>query len=223
MVPPSDCKIKSPKCELTLIKINLKRHIERKHSQNCSDCRLSFPTEDALRVHALNSHAKSGPFVCIICGNGFLSFYRLQSHKREEHRRIRKHYNAKHVDLTEFQSNSSLLQKMESVKHFLRDEKMELQQKVEYNFRINGTDTKFIRDKLDAKFDEMSCTVKLNIAFGFDLKSIMDNDSFKYYYAADNNTVFLNPVLISQQSDLDAQKGKPRKYRLARERYLSSS
>ena len=52
----------------------------------------------------------------------------------------------------------------------------------------------------------MSCTVKLNIAFGFVLKSITNNDSFKYYYAADNNTVFLNPVLISQQSDLDALK-----------------
>ena len=83
---------------------------------------------------------------------------------------------------------------------------MELRQNVEYNLRINGTDTKFIRDKLDAIFDEMSCTVKLNIAFGFVLKSITGNDSFKYYYTADKNTVFLNPVLISQRSDLDALK-----------------
>ena len=95
---------------------------------------------------------------------------------------------------------------MESVKHFHRDKKMELRQKVVCNFRINGIDTKFNRDKLDAIFDEMSCTVKLNIAFGFVLNSITDNDSFKYYYAADNHTVFLNPVLISQQSDLDALK-----------------
>ena len=59
---------------------------------------------------------------------------------------------------------------------------------------------------MDAIFDVMSCTVKLNIDFGFVLKTITNNDSFKYYYAADNNTVFLNPVLISQQKDLDALK-----------------
>ena len=114
----------------------MKRHIEHKHSHNCSDCRLSFPTEDALRVHVLKNHAKSGTFVCNICGNGFSSFYRLQRHKREEHRRIRKHYKAGPVDLSEIQSNSSLHQEMESVKHLLPRRKNRIAAKCGVQFPV---------------------------------------------------------------------------------------
>ena len=58
-------------------------------------------------------------------------------------------------------------------------------------------------EKLDCVYNELPSSAKINISFGFVLQSVQNPEEFRYYYAADNNPVFLNPMVLSDDSDLN--------------------
>ena len=65
-------------------------------------------------------------------------------------------------------------------------------------------------DKLDCVYNELPSPAKINISFAFVLQSVQNPEEFRYYYAADNNPVFLNPMVLADDSDLNYIKSKLR-------------
>ena len=131
----------------------------------------------------------------------------MSRHKREKHAK-RRRINEYDVDLSHFNNHPTLIEELQSVRHFLRDDKVELNQKIIYNFKLFDLDAKFIDSKLDQIFNELPCTAKINFSFGFVLQNIQEEDSYRYYYAANNNPVFTHPVVLGNDADLSFIKHK---------------
>ena len=51
-------------------------------------------------------------------------------------------------------------------------------------------------------YDELRCSVKINLAFKFVLQNIQVDSTFQYFYPANNNTVFETPKVLSDERDL---------------------
>ena len=183
------------------------RHLLKQHQHACSSCHESFPSQKKILQHQIRKHSRSvlRKFKCKNCSEEFRTLYCLRKHKREAHFDIQKtRVSQKDVDLTEFQHNVNLLEEIEAVKHFLNDEKFESSNKTVYNFRMNDFSTSFLKEKMIAIYDELNCTVKVNLAFGFILQNIQNDDNFQYYYPAENNTVFETPKVLSDRDDLNS-------------------
>ena len=191
-------------CGKKMRKDNLKRH-QMTHKFKCTKCAESFPSEEKLKSHVVAKHSasvESSRFTCRDCGEELTSFYKLQSHRREVHgKRARR--SVEDVDLSSFQQYPTLIKELRPVQHFLMDDKAEWTRKRMYNYRLEGLDDSFIEEKLDSIFADLDCTAKINFSFGFILRNSEDPDDFRYYYAADNNPVFLAPVTVSNQQDLE--------------------
>ena len=69
---------------------------------------------------------------------------------------------------------------------------------------------KTVIEKLDYVYNESASSAKINILFRFVLQSVPNPEEFRYYYAANNNPVFLNPMVLSDDSDLNFIKSKLR-------------
>ena len=67
-----------------------------------------------------------------------------------------------------------------------------------------------VMTKLDLVYKDLASSAKINISFGFMLQSVHNSDEFRYYYAADINSVFLNPMVLSDESGLSFIKSKLR-------------
>ena len=59
---------------------------------------------------------------------------------------------------------------------------------------------------MDYIFQRLSCSVKINLAFGFVMQNVGETDVFKYFYPANNNTVFSVPIVLSDRDDLQSLK-----------------
>ena len=66
-------------------------------------------------------------------------------------------------------------------------------------------------EKLDCVYNELPSSTKINISFGFVLQSVQNLEQFRYYYTADNNPIFFNPMVLSDDSDLNFIKSMLRK------------
>ena len=124
-------------CKKLIRKSNMSRHLKL-HSERwqCQHCPSLFTTREKLSVHVVKSHNKadtgyhsSEKFHCDICTDSFTTFYRLSRHKREKHAK-RRRINEYDVDLSHFNNHPTLIEELQSVRHFLRDDKVELNQKI---------------------------------------------------------------------------------------------
>ena len=168
-------------------------------------CSESFQNEKKLKQHHSKSHSKSisKKFTCRICSAQFNTFYGLRKHKKESHMEMsRTKYSHSEVDMSEYSEDPNLLKEIETVKHFLTDEKFESSNKTVYNFRMKEFSITFLKDKMRFIYDELHCSVKINLAFGFVLQNIQDDSTFQYFYPANNNTVFETPKVLSDERDL---------------------
>ena len=59
-----------------------------------------------------------------------------------------------------------------------------------------------MKEKVELIYNELSCSAKVNLAFGSVLQNVHEEDTFKYFYPADNNTIFPTPLLLSNFSDI---------------------
>ena len=106
------------------------------------------------------------------------------------------------VNLSEFDDNPKLMEEMSSVQHFLRDSKTEMIRKIIYSFRIKEIDTNVLKEKVELLYNELSCSAKVNLAFGSVLQNVHKENTFEYFYPADNNTIFPTPLFLSDLSDI---------------------
>ena len=72
-----------------------------------------------------------------------------------------------------------------------------------HNFKIKEINHETVMDKLDCAYNELPSSVKINISYGFVLQSVQNPEEFRYYYTAHNNPVFLNPMVLSDDSHLN--------------------
>ena len=79
-----------------------------------------------------------------------------------------------------------------------------------HNFKLVELRHEIVINKLDFVFHDLPSSAKINVSFGFVLQSVHNSDEFGYFYAADNNPIFLNPVVLSDDSDLNFIKSKLR-------------
>ena len=87
---------------------------------------------------------------------------------------------------------------------------LELSRKKVHNFKLFELSHETVINKLDFVYNDLPSSAKINISFGFVLQSVHNSDEFRYFYAADNNPIFLNPMVLSDDSDLNFIKSKLR-------------
>ena len=200
----SDQKELCNSCDKPILKSNMSRH-QKLHAKRCLQCSQSFPDDEKLQRHIVSKHAPSltqKKFSCGSCNSTFSTYYQLLHHKKNSHQRsIPSTY--EEVDLSVYGDSPALHNERQTVQHFLRDSVLELSRKKVHNFKIMEINHETVIEKLDCVYNELPSSAKINISFGFVLQSVQNPEEFRYYYAADNNPVFLNPMVLSDDSDLN--------------------
>ena len=208
----SNPKEQCSSCNKLIMKSNMSRH-QKLHAKRCSQCSQSFPDDEKLQRHIVSVHSPSlvikKKFSCSSCSLSFSTYYQLLHHKRNSHQRsIPSTY--EEVDLSIYGESPALHSELQTVQHFLRDSVLELSRKKVHNFKIMEINHETVIEKLDCVYNELPSSAKINISFGFVLQSVQNPEEFRYYYAADNNPVFLNPMVLADDSDLNYIKSKLR-------------
>ena len=201
----SNPKEQCSSCKKLIMKSNMSRH-QKLHAKRCSQCSQSFPDEAKLQKHIASVHAPSliikKKFSCSSCPLSFSTYYQLLHHKRNSHQRSTPS-TYEEVDLSIYGDSPALHSELQTVQHFLRDSVLELSRKKVHNFKIMEINHETVIDKLDCVYNELPSSAKIKISFGFVLQSVQNPDEFRYYYAAENNPVFSNPMVLSDDSDLN--------------------
>ena len=92
-----------------------------------------------------------------------------------------------------FDNDPELLAELEPVKHFLVDTCHHWKHHSVYNFAFHSLSNADFRDNLQKVYNELTSAAKINVSFGFVLKSV--ENEYRYYYAHNNNTLFDLPVV----------------------------
>ena len=208
----SNPKEQCSSCNKLIMKSNMSRH-QKLHAKRCSQCSQSFPDEAKLQKHIASVHAPSliikKKFSCSSCLLSFSTYYQLLHHKKKSHQRSTLS-TYEEVDLSIYGESPALHSELQTVQHFLRDSVLELSRKKVHNFKIMEINHETVIEKLDCVYNELPSSAKISISFGFVLQSVQNPEEFRYYYAADNNPIFLNPMVLSDDSDLNYIKSKLR-------------
>ena len=208
----SDQKELCKSCDKFILKSNMSRH-QKRHAKVCSQCSQSFPDDEKLRKHIASVHAPSlvikKKFSCRSCNLSFSTYYQLLHHKRNNHLHSPP-VDYDDVDLSIYGESFVLHSELQTVQHFLQDSQLELSRKKVHNFKLFELSHETVINKLDFVYNDLPSSAKINISFGFVLQSVYNSDEFRYFYAADNNPIFLNPMVLSDDSDLNFIKSKLR-------------
>ena len=208
----SDQKELCKSCDKFILKSNMSRH-QKRQAKICSQCSQSFPDDEKLQRHLASKHAPSliqkKKFSCRSCNLSFSTYYQLLHHKRNSRQHsVPLAYDD--VDLTIYGDSPALHSELQTVQHFLQDSVLELSRKKVHNFKLVELSHEIVINKLDIVYKDLPSSAKINISFGFVLQSVHNSDEFRYHYAADSNPVFLNPMVLSDDSDLSFIKSKLR-------------
>ena len=106
--------------------------------------------------------------------------------------------------------DAELKEKLQACQYFLDDFELEKVRHRVFNFTASTFDNSFINKKLDLVLKELNCAAKFNLALGFFLKNV-DDGSFRYFYAHENNTVMVRSKLVCTPDDITNLKEKLQK------------
>ena len=169
-------------CGTSVTEYNLSRH-----KLLCSDGALYSPkcpnfstiTREDLNYHDAKKHSVPKPSItykCKLCHADITGFYALYQHKNTSHG-TQIGFGSNNIDVEDLVGDvddESLREELESCKHFLTDTEMENGRHRVFNFAMSSFDMSWLNDKLDYVFKELKCAAKMNLAFGFVLKSVED-------------------------------------------------
>ena len=128
---------------------------------------------------------------CVICQREFQSFYSLQLHRRKIHQVNLNVGSLKTTRVQEItvelnEDSEKLKEKLEACQHLLVEVHAEHGRQEVFNFSLSKLDTNKINKKLDEIFENFKCAAKVNLALGF-LLQIVENNDYHYYYPHENN------------------------------------
>ena len=94
---------------------------------------------------------------------------------------------------------------MKAVQHFLVPTVHETKHQTVFNYPLKTGSYEEVVSNLKDMFAQVPCTIKLNMAFGFVLRNVMQDsyDPYRYYYAHNYNTVFEKPIVVNNVDDLN--------------------
>ena len=81
------------------------------------------------------------------------------------------------------------------------DSELERERNKVFNYAVATLNETIVNEKLDHFFNNLKCAAKVNLVFGFILKSIEDG-RFRYFYAHENNTLLDRSKLVCTHDDL---------------------
>ena len=197
-------RVECDECGSSVYRRNLPRH-KQAHRNGiffCPTCpQFKAKSQSELAFHQARRHVGHdnvpNPLLCPICQLDFNSFYGLQQHKNRVHGARRRIEMGDPVDLSAYDDDEQLKEELQSVQHFLRDHTVHAKHQTVYNFKLSDTSHESVEQYLDQVFSKLQCAAKINIAFGFVLKSI-EGEGYRYYYAHHNNSVFERPVMVAK-------------------------
>ena len=94
-----------------------------------------------------------------------------------------------------------LREELRSCQHFLVDSQLERSRHKVFNYALETLNETIVNEKLDHFFNNLKCSAKVNLDFGFILKNIEDR-GFRYFYAHENNTLLDRSNLVCTHDDL---------------------
>ena len=194
-------KVTCGNCGTSVTKKHLSRHKSRCSVGTlcCANCpNFSTKSRDDLNYHIVKKHAKSplkNTHRCKICCKEFSGFYALRQRKTIEHRLQMKSTEIDVSNLLE-DDDADLKEELQACQHFLVDSELEKGRHRVFIFAMSTFDISSINKKMDLVFNGLKCAAKVNqLAFGFVLKNVEDG-SFRYFYAHENNTLMERSKLV---------------------------
>ena len=173
----------------------------------CTQCPgFSTLSKDDLNYHFTKKLSVPRPSIvykCKLCHAEIPGFYVLRQHRNTQHG-TQIGFGASNIDVEDIVrdvDDQSLIEELESCKHFLTDTEMENGRHRVFNFAMSFSDTSLLNDKLDYVFKELKCAAKVNLAFRFVLKNIED-EMCSYFYPHENNTIMERAKLLCTQANM---------------------
>ena len=88
-----------------------------------------------------------------------------------------------------------LREELRSCQHFLVDSELERARRKVFNYAVETLNETIVNEKLDHYFNNLICAAKVNLGFGFILKTI-ENGGFRYFYAHENMSLLDRSRLV---------------------------
>ena len=183
-------------CGTQIRRSNIGRRTKRcsAASISCTHCPKFWRTFQAdFNYHITNKHSASQhkrTHDCQESGENSPSFYSLRQHK-SQHKDLtrKKEHELNHQTLrTDSLNNKNPQDEIQSCKHFLVDSEIEKARLKVFNYARETIRTKSEEEKFDHVFKKLNCTTKVNLAYGFILKTI-EVGGLRYFYVHENNTL----------------------------------
>ena len=206
-------KVTCENCGTPVTNYHLSRHKKRCSAGTlyCTQCpNFSTLSQDDLNYHFAKQHSAARPsntYKCKLCQPEFPSFHALRQHKNTQHG-TQIGFGASNIDVEEIVGDvddQSMREELQSCKHLLVDSEIQKGRHSVFNFAVNNLTAQVIEEKLDCVLDKLKCVAKLNLALGFILKNIEDG-TFRYFYAHENNTLLQQSKLVSNKDDMSKLK-----------------
>ena len=167
----------------------------------CTQC-LNFSTksQNDLNYHIAKKHSVPKPditFRCKLCFQEFPGYYALRQQKNTQHG-MQVESGTRDVDVEHIVGDVEdhrLRQELRSCQHFLVDSELERTRHKVLNYAVETLNVTIVNEKLDHFFNNLKCAAKVNLAFGFILKTIEDG-RFRYFYAHGDNTLLDRSKLV---------------------------
>ena len=206
-------KVICENCGTQTTKLNLARHKKR-----CSIGTLyctqgpnfSTKSQNDLNYHIAKKHSAQKPditFKCKLCFQEFPEFYALRQLRNTQHG-IEINSGTKDVDVehkVEGVQDHRLREELRSCQHFLVDSERGRARHKVFNYAKETLNETIVNKKLDHFFNNLKCAAKLNLAFGYILKSIEDG-VFRCFYAHESKTLLDRSKLVCTHDDLEKLK-----------------
>ena len=178
-------KVTCKNCGVQIRKYNLARHKKRCSAGTffCTQCpNFSTLSQDVLNYHIAKQQSAAGAsktYKCNLCHAEFPGFYALRQHKNSQHGK-QIGLGASNIDVEDIVGdvdNQSLIEKLQSCRHFLGDSEIQKGRHSVFNLAVNNLTAQVIEEKLDRVLDKLKSVAKLNLSLGFILKNIEDGKS----------------------------------------------
>ena len=195
-------------CGTQITKLNLARHKKSCSAGTfyCTQCPNFFTkSQSGLNYHTAKKHSAQKPditFKCKLCYQEFPGFYALRQHRNTQHgmqigsrtRDVAVEHIVGDVE------DHKLREELRSCQHFLVYSELERARHKKLNYAVETFNETIVNEILDQFFNKLKCAAKVNLAFGFILKS--KDGGFRYFYAHENNTLLDRSKLVCTHEDL---------------------
>ena len=165
---------------------------------------FSKTTQAVLIHHIAEKHPRvraKNTYKCEYCLEEFYGFYGLWKHKNSQHGLPKSTSNLDLDILLEDINDAELREELNSCNHFLVDSELEKRIYCVFDFATSSFDDSFLKENLDQVFNQLKRAAKVNLAFGFVLKTI-ENVTCTSFYAHKTNGVMESSKLVCTQDDM---------------------